>query len=196
MLLSEALGADQAGVHLTHPARRTGTFTIVFSDIEDSTRHATQVGDDAWMKVLDRHESLIRKAADEYGGRIVKNQGDGFMLTFESARRAVAFSVVVQQRLHAERIADPTWNVCVRVGLHAGEAIATADGDLFGRHVIVASRIADQAEGGEIVASAIVRELTPGSIEFEFDDGQSVALKGIGEQVIHRIAWRTGTPDT
>lgn len=165
------------------------TFTIVFSDIEGSTSYATRVGDSEWMRILDRHNTLIRRQLTRFGGREVKSQGDGFMMCFASARRAVDFAIEVQRELEIARNDDPSWTVRVRIGLHAGEAVATADGDLFGRHVIIASRVADKADGGEILVSNLVRELVFGGDDLVFADSRSVSLKGIGDQVVHSVNW-------
>jgi hypothetical protein len=58
-----------------------GTVTIAFSDIESSTEQATRIGDRAWIAVLNAHNAIIRRNVERWGGNIVKNQGDGFMLT-------------------------------------------------------------------------------------------------------------------
>jgi class 3 adenylate cyclase len=55
--------------------------------------------------------------------------------------------------------------------------------------VIIASRIADQAEGGEILVSALVRELTEGKVDLRYDRGRTIPLKGIGDQTVHQVAW-------
>jgi class 3 adenylate cyclase len=77
----------------------------------------------------------------------------------------------------------------IRIGLHTGEAIRDAD-DFFGRHVILAARIADQARGGEILVSALLKELTESSGEFVFNDGREMQLKGLtGTQRVFGVAW-------
>ena len=174
--------------------RSEGTFTIVFSDIKGSTAYATNVGDQAWMAILDRHNEIVRSALADASGREVKSQGDGFMLSFDSARRAVEFAIAVQRQLERERSENPTWDVRVRIGVHSGEAIATSDGDLFGRHVIIAARVADKADGGEIFATSLVREICSGREGFAFGEGTTVSLKGIGDQVIHRVDWKASSP--
>ena len=63
--------------------------TIVFSDIEGSTRRAEQLGDEAWMELLSFHNRLVRRQVERAGGYEVKAQGDGFMLAFPSARSAI-----------------------------------------------------------------------------------------------------------
>ena len=82
--------------------------------------------------------------------------GDGFMLAFSSARRALQCAVSIQQSFeHHEPSQEP---IRVRMGLHTGEAIKDAD-DFYGRNVILASRVADQAVGGEILVSSLLKEL-------------------------------------
>lgn len=166
-----------------------GTFTIVFSDIENSTIQATTMGDSSWLRTLDIHNKIMRDQLRTHGGREIKAQGDGFMMSFDSARRAVMFAIDSQREIAKRREAHPDWDLRVRLGIHTGEALRTADGDLFGRHVIVAARIADQAAGGEILVSSLVRELTTGKVDLHYDLGRTVALKGIGDQIVHRVAW-------
>jgi class 3 adenylate cyclase len=187
--LSDLAAQDPHVAAAIAPTRGIGTFTIVFSDIEGSTALASSLGDEAWMGVLDRHNHVFRQHLDRFDGREIKAQGDGFMLSFDSARRAIGFAVVVQRELASMRAAEPSWPVHVRLGIHAGEAITTPDGDLFGRHVIVAARIADKAVGGEILVSSLVRELVAGSGEIVYGDSRTVALKGLDEQVVHTICW-------
>ena len=81
----------------------------------------------------------------------------------------------------------------VRIGLHTGDAIREAD-DFFGRNVIVASRIAARARGGEIMVSALLKELTESAGEFLFDAGEDVELKGLtGTQRVYAVNWRERT---
>jgi class 3 adenylate cyclase len=189
--ISDVMAADPGLLDAVVAGRDVGTFTIVFSDIEGSTTMASSLGDDAWMSVLDRHNRVFRNQLARHSGREVKSQGDGFMLSFDSARRAVDFAVDVQRELAVIREADPTWAVRIRIGVHSGEAITTPDGDLFGRHVIIASRIADQADGDEILVSSLVRELVAGRSDLLYGESRLVHLKGLGEQTVHAVAWRT-----
>ena len=190
--LGESVRSSGEFADLVEVAHGEGTFTIVFSDIEGSTSLAADAGDDAWMQMLERHNDIVRSQLSQHGGREVKSQGDGFMMSFGSARRAVDFAIAVQRELDGARRLDPQWPVRVRIGVHTGEAIETADGDLFGRHVVTASRIADEADGGEILVSGLVRALTEGRLELEYEPGYVVALKGLGEVVVHRVSWRGG----
>ena len=75
------------------------------------------------------------------------------------------------------------------MGLHTGEAIKEAD-DFFGKHVVLASRIADQAKGGQILVSSLLKELTESAGEFPFSEGREVEMKGLkGKQRVYEVAW-------
>lgn len=132
-----------------------GNVVVVFSDIEGSTERNEALGDRDWVKLLQRHEQLVRASVDDHGGHVVKNQGDGFMLAFAEPTGALRCCVDVQRELagHPER-----WqNIKVRMGIHMGESVRRGD-DLFGLNVAMAARIAGHADGGEILISDAVRE--------------------------------------
>ena len=76
------------------------------------------------------------------------------------------------------------------MGLHTGEAIADRDGDLFGRHVIKAARIANMAAGGQILVSETVREIAAGDHDLSFGEGTDVELKGLdGMHTVSDVFW-------
>ena len=82
----------------------------------------------------------------------------------------------------------------MRIGLNAGEPIAEDDpdgrGDLFGTAVIVAARVAAQAQGGEILVSDVVRQLVAGK-GFLFADRGETALRGFEDSVrLYEVRWR------
>jgi len=153
-----------------------GTVTIVFTDIEGSTLRAVELGDVRWMEILGAHNALVRSRVARHGGREVKSQGDGFMLSFPSARRALACMIDVQRTLSAYGRSQPLESLRVRVGLHTGEVIVGDDGDLFGRHVVIAARLANVAHGGEILASSLVREIVESRGDVVFGPARSVTL--------------------
>ncbi len=181
-LVADLVAADQWRPHLD-----AGTITILFSDIESSTERVSAIGDTAWFEL---HNRTFREELAKFAGREIKSQGDGFMLTFPSVRRAISFATAVQQRLAAHEAADPERAVRVRMGLHTGEVITDASGDLFGRHVNKAARIANLAGGGQILVSGTVREIAAGNRDVEFGNGVEVELKGLdGMHVVHEVFW-------
>jgi class 3 adenylate cyclase len=166
-----------------------GTITIVFSDIESSTERATAMGDTNWMRLLNTHNEIIRRNVKKGGGREVKNQGDGFMLTFPGARRALQAMIAVQRELAEMAQTDAEGAVRIRIGVHTGEVIAEG-GDIFGRHVMMAARVAGHAHGGEILVSALVREIASARGDLEFGEPRTVDLKGIeGEHRVYPVLW-------
>ena len=165
--------------------------TIVFSDIESSTEQAIALGDEKWFEALSAHNGIIRTALKKYGGTEIKSQGDGFMLSFPSARRALQCCVEIQRDLTAFAEENPDQGVRIRIGLHTGEAIVDDDGDLFGKHIILAARIANLADGEQILASGLVREITSSRGDVAFGSSKEVELKGIaGTYHVHEVDWR------
>jgi class 3 adenylate cyclase len=171
----------------THAAP-DGTVTIMFSDIEGSTAMADRLGDARFMDVLREHNAIIREQVKAHSGFEVKSEGDGFMVAFQSAGKALACASAIQKALLArnESAGEP---VRVRMGLHAGEVIKEGE-DFFGRNVIMAARVASQAQGGEILASAVVKTLLQGS-DVAWGPSRTVALKGLsGDHEIWAVEWR------
>jgi class 3 adenylate cyclase len=166
------------------------TVTVVFSDIERSTEQAVRLGDDRWFEVLGVHNDLIRERLEQFGGAEIKSQGDGFMLTFPSARRAVRFAVAVQQALAAHDWDHDKDGVRVRIGMHTGEAIVDDEGDLFGKHIIIAARVANLAGGAEILVSPVVKEIVSSRDDISFGPARIVRLKGIADDyIVHPVSW-------
>ncbi len=186
-LMARAIAADE-------------TVTIMFSDIESSTRLALSMGDTRWMSVLSDHNNMFRSRVAQYGGAIIKNQGDGFMLSFPSARRALLCGAHVQHDLQAYANTNPDRAIRVRMGCHTGEAIHRS-GDLFGRHVIIAARVADLADGAQINVSSIAKEITSARGDLSYGPPSDVQLKGVeGIHRVYQLDWQNapitaGRPD-
>ena len=106
------------------------------------------------------------------------------MLAFASARRALHCAIGLQRAFATYNREHPDEPVRVRIGLHTGEAIKEAE-DFFGRHVILASRIAGEARGGQVLVSSLLKELTESSGDIRFGEGQQVSLKGL--EGVHRV---------
>ncbi len=190
-IVAAAAGEDPAQMVQTG----SGTLTIVFSDIEGSTRRAEQLGDEAWMRLLNFHNRLVRRQVERAGGYEVKAQGDGFMLAFPSARSAILCSMEIMRALEVHGRSRPNDALRVRIGMHTGEAIEE-DGDLFGRPVVLAARIANQASGGEILVSSLVREIVESRGDLSFGASREVELKGlVGRHLLHPLLWSERIPD-
>jgi class 3 adenylate cyclase len=172
----------------THAAP-DGTVTLMFSDMEGFTEMTRRLGDLAAREVIRRHNAIVREACSRHGGYEVELQGDGFLLAFGSARAGLQCAMTIQRELEADAERHPEQPIRVRIGLHTGEALRDAD-KFFGRTVILAARIAAQAQGGEILASALLKELTESVGDLRFGPSREVALKGFPDP--HRVfpvAW-------
>ncbi|WP_433654388.1 adenylate/guanylate cyclase domain-containing protein [Nocardia sp. CA-128927] len=161
-----------------------GHVVIMFSDIEGSTALNERLGDQAWVKLLGRHDRLIRNRVTEHGGHIVKSQGDGFMIAFAEPEQAVRCGLAVQSALGNGAKLVGREHVRVRIGIHMGKSVRRGD-DLFGRNVAMAARVADQAGGGEILISEPVREAVADEPDIAVGAGREVELKGL--HGTHRI---------
>jgi class 3 adenylate cyclase len=165
-----------------------GTVTLMFSDMEGFTEMTESLGDLRAREVIREHNAIVRKQLQAHGGYEVELQGDGFLLAFGSARQALQCAIAIQ-RAFAARNRDAEKPIRVRIGLHTGEALKDAE-KFFGRTVILAARIAAQAEGGEILASSILRELTSSLGDVRFGAEHEARLKGIAEpQNLVRVEW-------
>ncbi|MBJ7336140.1 adenylate/guanylate cyclase domain-containing protein [Mycolicibacterium sp.] len=169
--------AGWASVERPDLARLTadGDVVVVFSDIEGSTERNEALGDRDWVKLLQRHEHLVRSAVEEHRGHVVKNQGDGFMLAFGDPEGALRCCVDVQREL-AEN--PERWqNIKVRMGIHMGPSVRRGD-DLFGLNVAMAARVAGHADGGEILISEVVRDAIGKADGIAVSSAEVVEFKG------------------
>lgn len=170
---------------LAKVAAPEGTVTIMFTDVEGSTSLNEAIGDDKFVPVLLAHHEEVRSAAEAHGGGVVKSSGDGFMLAFPSARRAVDCAIALQRGAAAIHEA-----LRVRMGLHTGEPVRHAD-DFFGRDVAYAARIGSAAQGAEILVSSLVRSLVGPSGSVRFGEPRELELKGFdGPQQTFEVLWQ------
>lgn len=189
-LVAEAVSLERPD--LASHASPEGTVTILFSDIEGSTAANERLGDRRWLEVLRAHNRIVRDQVEAQRGFEVKSQGDGFMVAFGSARRAVLCAIGIQRALGAYSGAHPEEPVNIRIGLHTGEVVKEAD-DFFGTNVALAARIASAARGGEILVSALLKELLESSGDIEFGPPREAELKGIsGSRRLHEVVWQEG----
>jgi predicted ATPase len=152
-----------------------GTLTLLFADVEGSTRLLNLLGD-RYREVRTRSRELVRTATHDHGGREVDWAGDGVFLVFERASDALGAAVQLQRSL-AEEPWKPDEAVRLRMGIHTGEPDLDEEG-YVGIDVVIAARICSAAHGGQIVVSGATRELVGG----ERTDG--VELRLLGE---HRL---------
>jgi DNA-binding SARP family transcriptional activator len=192
-LRGESVTVAPKAVESTGPVtvRPSGTVTLLFTDQVSSTEALERLGDDAAERLRRVHFRRLREVSSAHGGREVKNLGDGLMVAFASALDAVAAAIAIQQAVHRSAREDP--DLAVRVGLNVGEPIREED-DYFGTPVVVAKRLCDAAEAGQILASQLVRSLVGTRGGFSFRDLGKIPLKGIAHAPkAYEVVWQPTT---
>ncbi|MFQ5504994.1 MAG: adenylate/guanylate cyclase domain-containing protein, partial [Planctomycetota bacterium] len=186
-----------------------GSVTLMFSDMVGFTEMTERLGDPAAHEVIKQHHAIVREHVAIYGGRELELQGDGFLLAFSDTVPALRCAVGIQ-RAFLERNTEEAQRaevrteaqdavrgfasrgfeeIHVRIGLHTGEAIADAD-KFFGKTVILASRIASQAAGDEILVSADAKSACGECEEFRFQAAREVHLKGLADTYpLYCVGW-------
>jgi adenylate cyclase len=177
--------ADWAEVERPDLARlsSSGKMVILFSDIEESTSLNERIGDRAWVRLIGKHDKMVRRQVKKHSGYVVKSQGDGFMVAFAQPEQAVRCSMDMQRSLHRQHN-----GIRVRIGIHMGKSVRRGD-DLFGRNVAMAARVAGEADGGEVLVSEVVRDALNEVDDISFDDGRDAELKGFsGSYRLYAVA--------
>lgn len=144
--------------------------TVMFTDIVSSTEQLATMGDKAWKRLLDQHDSVTSRQVERFRGRAIKQTGDGVLATFDGPARAVQCARSIQEANHAIGLE-------VRAGLHVGECELRGD-DIGGLAVHIAARVAERAGPGEIMVSSTVKDLVAGS-GLEFTERGVHQLKGV-----------------
>jgi class 3 adenylate cyclase len=157
--------------------------TILFTDLVGSTQLGGRLGDVEADKLRRAHFRLLRDSVSAHRGAEVKSLGDGLMVVFASAVDAATCAADMQRSVDRyNRRPSTTDALEVRIGLHAGEPVREGD-DYHGVAVNIAKRLCDAAEGGQILASELVRGLVAGHDEIQFLPIGPVELKGISSPV-------------
>ena len=153
----------------------SGTVTLLFTDIEGSTRLLQELGRERYVEALTAHRRLLRRAFSDAGGFEVEMQGDSFHFSFASAHDAVRAAAAGQRALAAYDWPDEP--IRVRIGLHTGEPLI-ADGLYAGLDVHRAARVMSVASGGQILVSQRTADLVAADLPDPFE------LRDLGE---HRL---------
>lgn len=129
--------------------------TILMTDIVGSTATLERIGDAKWHSMLISHNERLRVQIDRHGGREIRTTGDGFQALFGGAARGVRCAAAM-----IDAVAD--LGIQIRAGLHSGE-VEFAGGNLHGIAVHAAARVSALAAPGEVLVSAVTRDLLDGS---------------------------------
>ena len=152
--------------------------TLLFTDIEGSTRLLHEIGD-LYGDVLAEHDRLLRRVWAAHGGVVVDTEGDAFFVVFTDAAEAVAAAASAQSALDAHR-----WPhggcLRVRMGLHTGSPRLRGS-NYWGRDVHYAARLCAAAHGGQVLLSESTRALVA-----------DVAVDDLGEHGLRTSQCRAG----
>jgi len=154
-----------------------GTITLVFTDIEGSTRLLASMGS-RYEGVLAAHRRLLREVFSSHAGIEVDTQGDAFFYAFARAQDAVT-AAVKAQRVHSSHDFGEGVELRVRMGIHTGEPSVSDEG-YVGSDVHLGARIAAVAWGGQIVISSATAALVGG-------DADEVSLRSLGQHALKDI---------
>jgi class 3 adenylate cyclase/DNA-binding NarL/FixJ family response regulator len=172
----------------------TKTLTILFTDIVGSTELMAELSERDAERLRKDHFEVLGQQVKRFGGRQVKNLGDGLMASFESARSGIECGIAMQQASARQGGGRATRAISIRVGLSSGDVHADGD-DCFGLPVVEASRLCAEAPGGHVLLAESTRLLTRGYEPLR--EVGELALKGLPAPTRAWVApWSAETPTT
>ena len=167
----------------------SGTVTVLFTDIVESTAFTQEHGDAASQKLVNAHNRVVREALHKFDGREIKHTGDGIMAAFGQATQGVESAMDMMRGLTKHNAATPELPLHLNIGINAGEPIQEDD-DLFGTPVQLAARVCAFAGTDQIAVSRLVKDLCAGK-GLKFNDLGDVEFKGFTEKIpVSEVLWR------
>jgi class 3 adenylate cyclase len=161
---------------------------VLFTDLVGSTDLLAYLGEAAFHEIRRAHFAGLRAAIERTGGEEVKTLGHGVLVVFGSAADSVACAVAVQQAVERQ-VRTSGAPLAVRVGLALGD-VSFEENDVFGTPVVEAARLVSVAEGGQILATELVRMVAARRSGASFRDVGPLELKGLPEPVaVCEVAW-------
>lgn len=161
--------------------------TVVFTDIKGFTERTAKSDRESMLKLLSKHNDLLRPIVGKYDGTVVKTIGDAFLLTFASPTNAVLCALMMQESLrNFNKNLPQEEKIEIRIAINTGE-VNEVDNDVFGEPVNVASRVEGITEANEIWFTestylAMNKQEVPNSLVGEF------RLKGVPEALkVYRV---------
>ncbi|MGE5516731.1 MAG: adenylate/guanylate cyclase domain-containing protein [Bacteroidota bacterium] len=197
--MGDFMMGDEAGAH--RPLRdaildwtrksdkKAQIVTVMFTDMVGSTDMTQARGDAAAQEVVRRHNSIVRGALAQFGGKEVKHTGDGIMASFGTAAAAVEAAVGIQRQVDQHNQRLPNQSLHLRIGLNAGEPIEEED-DLFGATVQLAARVCAATNADQVLCTGVVKDLTVGKGAGSFRSVGNKYLKGFKDAVpLYEVVW-------
>ena len=156
---------------------------IVFVDVVGFTAYTESNGDDAAVALVKNLEDLVDGVCRRLEGEVVKHLGDGFLLAFGSASRAVRGGLALRDAVRKARSADPSIQN-VRIAVHAGRPSVVED-DLIGHDVNLTARLLEYCEPGEVLVTAEAMQLASKRLRtVRFSRPRRVSPRGVPESIL------------
>lgn len=172
----------KSGARLAQLARN-GVVGIVFVDVVGFTTLTETRGDKVAIALLGRLERMVDKKARQAKGEVVKQLGDGFLLAFSSASQSVRFGIDLRDAMAEERGKDPTFDLMIRIAVHAGEPLVQGD-DLLGHDVNLAARLLEHCKPDKILISEPAKELAERRLKrVVFGKRRMIKIRGLTGKV-------------
>lgn len=156
---------------------------FLFSDLRGFTAFAERYGNSAAADKVNRFLEITRRAIARHDGAEIKTEGDAIHAVFPSASSAVLCGLEIQDATAELNAQEPEQAIAMGVGVHAGEAVETAEG-YIGRAVNIAARLCAAAKPGEVLVSSTVKGIAQASIPVGFIPRGRRRLKGIEDPIV------------
>jgi class 3 adenylate cyclase len=145
---------------------------LMFTDVVDSTRLLSEIGDEAWRALLARHDRIVARELKRHGGRLVDQAGDQVLATFDRVGPAVDCAADIVREIKSLGLE-------IRIAVHFGE-VEIAQGRIHGASIHVAARVLACAKPGEILVTSTAKDSLLGTRR-RFEDRGTESLKGLTE---------------
>jgi adenylate cyclase len=157
------------------PGRRLAA--VMFTDTVGFTA-STQANEGRTLEMLRQQTELLRPLVALHQGREIKSTGDGFLVEFDSALKAVQCALNIQRRIHERNSEGGQTPIRVRIGVHLGDVVQNGT-DILGDAVNIAARIEPLAQPGGVCVSGAVYEQVRTKVTDRFEKLEPRALKGV-----------------
>lgn len=175
---------------LTRASSPDGALTLMLSDIADAGAVASRLGPERWDQLISDHHLLVERLVANHDGKVVEFERDGFLASFNSAHGGLYAALELQRTFTADDEDGSSGALALRIGLHSGYVISDSD-ELLGRNVVLATRIAAHAKGGEILVSSALKQYAESDPNFQFEFRGEHHFKGLlGEHTVYSVVWR------
>ena len=147
--------------NMRHPRK---LLAVMFTDMKDFSKKMNK-DEKLAIALLKRHNTLLRRCVKQHGGRVIEVIGDAFLVSFESALKAVQCGTAIQNKLKIYNASKPKQEqVKVRIGLHLGDVLEM-EGKLRGDTINIAARLQQIATPGQITISESVYDAIRGKVK-------------------------------